>query len=167
MKAKNGDVVVTGRNGSNTLMIHGGSNNHQIGNLIDLGTYAQHDAVWQTSGVFGCSNAAMSGNEFTDNIVIGTGGGGGFQLLSGSPQNAPTIANNDYYSYGSTPISSGGSYSDSTPVTVDPQISGWTYTIASGSPVLSAPVTFPPLVGGWGPPGYVLPETGSAPSSPH
>jgi hypothetical protein len=35
------------------------------------------------------------------------------------------------------------------------------------SPVLAAPVSFPGLMGGWGPPGYVLPETGTAPSCPH
>jgi hypothetical protein len=160
--------VLTGRNGSNTSMIHGGSNNQQIGNLTDLGSFAQHVAVFQTSGVSGCSSATMSGNEYENSIIIGGGGGGGYSLLSGSPKNTPTIKDNDYYSYGSTAISSGsGAYSDSDPVNQNPQISGWTYDIASSSPVFGSPVSFTALVGGWGPPGYVLPETGSAPSSPH
>jgi Right handed beta helix region len=160
--------VITGRNGSNTLMIHGGSNVHQIGNLTDLGTYAQHVAVFQTSGVAGCSSATMSGNEYENNIILGAGGGGGYSLLSGSPVNAPTIKDNDYYSYGSTAISSGtGAYGDSDPVQENPQVSGWAYDIASGSPVFKSPVDFTALVGGWGPPGYALPETGTPPSSPH
>jgi hypothetical protein len=160
--------VITGRNGANTIMVHGGSNNHQTGNLTDLATFGQHVATFQTSGVSGCSSATMSGNEYENNIVIGAGGGGGFALLSGSPKNTPVIKNNDYYSYGSAAISSGsGAYADSSPVDVKPQVSGWSYDIASGSPVLSAPVSFPPLVGGWGPPGYVLLETGTPPSSPH
>jgi Right handed beta helix region len=159
--------VLTGRNGANTTMVHGGSNVHQIGNLTDLGGYQQRVAVFQTSGVAGCSSATMSGNEYENNVVIGEGGGGSFALLSGSPLNKPTIANNDYYNYGGAAISSGGAYSDSSPSSVDPKLSGWDYEMASTSAVLKAPVSFPPLVGGWGPPGYVLPESGTAPSSPH
>jgi hypothetical protein len=160
--------VVTGRNGSNTMMIHGGSNDHIVGNIVDLGTYAQHVGVLQASGASGCASAEMSGNEIENNIVIGGGGGGGYAFLSGSPQHTPTITDNDYYSYGSSSISSGsGSYGDSAPSSVNPELSGYTYTVASGSPVLSSPVSFTALVGGWGPPGYVLPETGTPPSSPH
>jgi hypothetical protein len=160
--------VVTGRNGSNTMMVHGGSNVHQIGNLTDLATFAQHVAVFQTSGASGCTNAAMSGNEYENNVIIGAGGGGGYSLLSGSPGHTPSIANNDYYSYGATAISSGtGSYSDSAPADMNPELSGWAYVVAAGSPVLSQPVAFTGITGGWGPPGYVLLETGTPPSSPH
>jgi hypothetical protein len=160
--------VLTGRNGSNTTMVHGGSNDHQTGNLTDLASYQQHVAVFQTSGVSGCSSAAMSGNVYTNNVVIGEGGGGGYALLSGSPMHTPTIANNDYYNYGGASISPGsGAYADTAPASVDPQLSGWAYAMSPTSPVLAAPVSFPKLVGGWGPPGYVLPETGTAPSCPH
>jgi hypothetical protein len=160
--------VLTGRNGSNTSMVHGGSNVHQTGNLTDLATFQQHVAVFQTSGASGCSSAVMSGNEYTNNVVIGGGGGGGYALLSGTPMHAPTIANNDYFSYGSAAIGTGsGAYGDTAPADVDPQLSGWAYTMSATSPVLVAPVSFPPLVGGWGPPGYVLPQTGTPPSSPH
>ena len=76
--------------------------------------------------------------------------------------------NNDYYSYGSVAISHGsGSYADTNPTSVDPQLSGWAYTMDPGSPVLGAPVSFVPLVGGWGPPGYILPESGTPPTCPH
>ena len=157
--------VVTGKNGSNTMMVHGGSNIHQIGNLTDLATFGQHVAVFQTSGVSACASATMSGNEYEHNVIIGAGGGGGYALLSGSPQNTPTITDNDYYSYGSSPISSGsGGYADSHPSSANPEVSGWAYTLASGSPVLAAPVSFPGLVGDWGPPGYALPTTGTPPS---
>jgi hypothetical protein len=160
--------VLTGRNGSNTMMVHGGSNVHQTGNLTDLATYGQHVAVFQTSGASGCSSGVMSGNEYENNVIIGGGGGGGYSLLSGSPMNSPTIQDNDYYSYGSTAISSGtGAYGDSDPVSENPQISGWTYDVASASPVFASPVDFTALVGGWGPPGYVLPKMGTPPSSPH
>ena len=159
--------MITGRNGANTTLVHGGSNVHQTGNLTDLTSYGQHVATYQTSGVAACASATMSGNEYENSIVIGEGGGGGYSLLSGTPQHAPTITNNDYYNYGSAAISSGGAYSDTAPVSENPTISGWAYAIALGSPVFSAPVSFPALLGGWGPPGYVLPETGTPPSSPH
>jgi hypothetical protein len=124
-------------------------------------------AVFQTSGASGCSSATMSGNEYENSIIIGAGGGGDYALLSGSPLNSPAIKNNDYYSYGSTAIGSGGAYVDADPVSENPLISGWTYEIASSSPVFKAPVSFTALVGDWGPPGFVLPETGTPPSSPH
>ena len=160
--------VLTGRNGANTTMVHGGSNIHQTGNLTDLAGFAQHVATFQTSGVAGCKSATMSDNEYEKNVVIGAGGGGGYALLSGSPQHAPIIANNDYYSYAGAAISSGlGSYGDTDPAHENPELTGWVYAVAAGSPVLGAPVSFPALVGGWGPPGYVLPQTGTPPSSPH
>lgn len=160
--------VLTGRNGANTTMVHGGSNVHQTGNLLDLASYGQRAATFQTSGVSACASAEMSGNEYENNIVISAGGGGGYGLLSGSPQHTPTITNNDYYNYAGASISSGsGAYSDTNPSRTDPELSGWTYDIAAGSSVLAAPVSFPALVGNWGPPGYALLETGTAPSSPH
>jgi hypothetical protein len=160
--------VLTGRNGSNTTMVHGGSNVHQIGNLTDLASYQQHVAVFQTSSASGCASAVMSGNEYTNSVIIGQGGGGGYALLSGTPMNTPTIANNDYFNYGGASISPGtGAYGDTAPASADPLLSGWAYTMSPTSPVLAAPVSFPKLLGGWGPPGYVLPQTGSVPSCPH
>ena len=156
--------IITGKNGGNTIMIHGGYNDHITGNLTDLSTYGQNVMAIQTSS---CSNNSMSENEYERNIVIGAGGGGGYRIDAGSPPNAPTIANNDYYNYAGSAISSGGAYSDSNPVNENPDLSGWTYTVASGSPVFISPVDFSALAGGWGPPGYTIPQTGSAPSSPH
>jgi hypothetical protein len=156
--------VIAGKNGGNTIMIHGGYNNVISGNLTDLSTYGNNVAALQTSS---CSDNSMSGNEYEHNIVIGAGGGGGYRIDAGVPPNAPTITGNDYYNYAGSAISSGGAYSDASPSSVNPQLSGWTYTIAAGSPVHSSPIDFPTPAGGWGPPGYTIPQTGTTPSSPH
>jgi hypothetical protein len=158
--------VITGKNGPNTILVQGGSNVHLSGNLTDFGDTQPNVAAFQTSSGTGCASGTMSGNEYEDNIVISAGGGGNFALLSGAPLGAPTIKNNDYYNYGGTAIGHGGAYADSNAVSQNPQLSGRTYTIDAGSPVLGPPVSFPPLIGGWGPPGYVLPTTGTTPSSP-
>jgi hypothetical protein len=158
--------VLTGRNGANTNFVQSGSNVRQAGNLTDLAGFGQRVATFQTSSASGC--ATSGGNEYENNIVISAGGGGGYVLLSGSPPSTPMIANNDYYNYGGSPISSGsGSYSDSNPVQENPGLTGWAYALETDSPVFAPPTSFPPLVAGWGPPGYVLPQTGTPPSSPH
>jgi hypothetical protein len=161
--------VFTGRNGANTILVQGGSNLHLLGNLTDLSTYQASIAAFQTWTAPGCSSGTMSGNEYENSIIIGEGGGGNYPLVGGSPVNTPTIKDNAYYSYdGGTAIGFGtGAYADSDPVGEDPQISGWRYDIACRSPVFDSPVVFTALVGGWGPPGYMLPETGTAPSCPH
>ena len=157
--------IITGKNGGNTVMIHSGYNNHFTGNFTDLSTYGNNTLTVQTTS---CPNASMSGNEYEHNIVISNGAGSGYRSLSGTPPTTQTVTGNDYYNYGSGTIStSGNAGSDSTPTTVNPQVSGWLYTVASGSPVFSSPVDFPTMAGGWGPPGYTIPQTGSAPSSPH
>jgi len=156
--------IISGRNGSNTaLLIHGGRDNHVLNNIVDLSTFQQSIMAVQSST---CTDNTMVGNQFEHNIVIGTGPGGGFNNLSGAPA-FPTTTNNDYFPYGDGAISSTGNWTDSSPSTQDPQLTCWSYNIAGGSPVLSAPVSFPPLGRGWGPPGFVIPQTGTAPSSPH
>ena len=89
--------VLTGRNGSNTLLTHGGNNVAISDNLIDLATYGQSIAVWQTSDGAGCAAGAMTNDSFTHNVVISAGGGGGYALLSGVPSSAPTIMENAYW----------------------------------------------------------------------
>jgi hypothetical protein len=72
----------------------------------------------QTSSGSGCS----PGTEISSKIASSSGGGGGYDVLSGSPVSAPTIANNAYHNYAGSAISSGGSYSDANPVSEDPQL---------------------------------------------
>jgi Right handed beta helix region len=157
--------VVAGRNGSNTFHIHGGSNIAFTGNLVDLAGNQQKTIAFQTSNSAGCSAGTMSNNKFQHNIVISSGGGGGFQTISGSPLNAPAISNNAYFNYAGAAINSSGSYSDASPTTVNPRLSRWTYAVAGGSSVLNPPVSFPPLVGGWGPPSFVIPQSGTPDAS--
>jgi hypothetical protein len=113
----------------------------------------------------------MTGNAFEDNVVVAgsSGPGAGFVGVS-SPPNPMTIKNNAYFNYVGTTTASagtGGAGSDSNPTYVNPGVSCWAPTLAAGSPVTNAPVSFPGIAGGWGPPGFVLPQTGTAPSWPH
>jgi hypothetical protein len=157
--------VITGKNGANAILVQGGMNIRLLGNLTDLGSTGADIASYQSIG--GCTTP-MSENVYENSIIIGNGAGGGYSS-SGSSANLPLITHNDYYSYGDAGIISSGTgdYSDSKPSRLNPQLSGWDYKIACGSPVLTSPVSFPPLVEGWGPPGYVLPDAGTPPSSPH
>jgi len=159
--------VVTGNSGGNTTHIHGGNNNVFSGNLIDLSTRGQKTIGYQTSAGTGCVAGTMSGNHFQNNIVISGGGGTGYQKISGSPVNPLLVANNAYRAYTGAAISTTGDYTDSNPVLEDPMLTCWAYKIAAGSPVFNSPVSCVGLPPTWGPPGFVIPQTGTVPSSPH
>lgn len=155
--------IIAGHNGSNTTQVHGGKNVHFNGNIIDLAAFGNSTVAYQG---YACPDTAMSSDRFEKNIVISSASGGGYHDLAGTT-GPPIITNNVYYDYGSGSISTGGSFSDSNPVAEDPQLSCWTYNIASGSPVYNSPVGFPWLARQWGPPGYTIPPVGTAPSNPH
>jgi hypothetical protein len=107
-------------------------------------------------------------NSVEDNVIVAGSASPGTGYSDASTPTAPTIENNAYYNYVGTAVDSSGSNgSDANPTYENPGISCWDPTIAPSSPVLAAPVTFPKLVGGWGPPGFVMPQTGTAPSWPH
>jgi hypothetical protein len=157
--------VMTGRNGNNTTMIHGGSNNVFSGNLTDLSNYDHLYMAIQTSGA--CTvGSVMSGNQYVHNIVVGDTqmGVGNWAIDPG--QNPLLVNDNDFYGYDGTTVAGGGSYPDTNSANQDPQLSCWSYNIASGSPIDGAPTSFPALKRGWGPPGYSIPQTGTPPSSP-
>ena len=161
--------VMTGRNGNNTTMIHGGSNNVFAGNLTDLSSYDHLYMAIQTSGA--CASGfgnVMSGNRYVNNVVVGDiarMGAGNWAV--DKPQNPLLVSNNDFFGYGGTTVTAGGEYAASSSASQDPQLSCWVYDLASGSPVTGAPTSFPGLTRGWGPPGYSIPQTGTPPSSPH
>ncbi len=90
--------VLTGRNGANTVHMHGGNNIHFVDNIIDLATLGQSSAFFQTSSLSGCAAGTMSGNTFTNNILTSNGNAGGY-TKDGSPTNAPTITHNSYWNY--------------------------------------------------------------------
>jgi hypothetical protein len=100
-----------------------------------------------------------------NNIVVASVSGG-INWAIDPGQDPLTVSNNDFFGYDGATVAGGGSYPDTNSVSEDPQLSCWSYDIASGSPVFSPPVSFPGLQGGWGPPGYSIPQTGTPPSSP-
>ena len=160
--------VLTGRNGANTSMVHGGSNVHQTGNLTDLAGFQQHVATFQTSGASGVCERDDERERIREQHRDRRGRRRRlFAPQRDTEERADDRGQRLLQLRRDRQSASAGAYSDSDPVTEDPELSGWAYDIASTSPVFKAPVDFVALVGGWGPPGYVLPETGTAPSSPH
>jgi len=158
---------------------HEGSNTAITNNICDLGTSSSEYPWFQQ--LSNTTEGLQSGDSFMNNIVISGGSGGGY--CTGNPyplQNLVDVRNNAYWSYTGSSISttcvgnkSLGCNSDAYPTKENPQLSGWTYAIASGSLVYNVPVNFPKQPsnwaqpGFWGPPGYVIPQTGTPPSSPH
>jgi hypothetical protein len=116
---------------------------------------------------------SVNGTVIENNVVLRavqrmSDGGAIYIDMQGDPKGSSyTIENNVYWNYapGGLVFSNGTITGDSDPIHENPQISGWTYKIASDSPVFNSPIAFPPIVGGWGPQDYVIPETGTAPSS--
>jgi hypothetical protein len=155
---------------STCVQMNDPQNNVITGNICDLAS----DSDYQSIVIYGRGKvwpATMTGNTFRHNIVLTASSGIGFGYLGGTRTPDPMVINdNAYYNYvGSGVKYTGNAYvgSDSGPVYEDPQISGWTYNIASDSPVFSSPVSFPGLQRTWGPPGFSIPQTGTAPSCPH
>jgi hypothetical protein len=166
--------IVTGIGGTYAVQFHGGNNDYVSGNIFDLGNTGSLYAVLYQSSRLGLP---MTDNGITGNIIIGNFAGtgsysGNVVYFAASPSASyPTVRDNAYHNYNASARNdapSGGTSNnliyDTNPQYIDPQISGWTYTIAPGSPVFSGPVMFPGILGNWGPPGYIIPRTGSAPS---
>lgn len=146
------------------------------GNIVDLG--AAGLILNMGYLMYGPSFPPMSSNVIERNIFVGSWSGiqqsygigqGPFAYASGGPTPPlqPTITNNLYYNYGTGSLATtGNAFSDSSPITDENVlVSGWTYSLASNSPAFDAPVNFTPILGMWGPPGYIIPETGTPPST--
>ena len=145
--------------------IHGGSNDVYQYNICDEDSQPTAILLYQNADC--CNNG--SGNIFENNIIISgysfSGYGYDGDISLGGP---PTINNNFYHNYvGSWVRSSGPAFRDSNPVTGDPQLSCWAYNIAGSSPVFNSPVSFQDFTHAWGPPGFAIPEVGTAPSQSH
>jgi hypothetical protein len=135
-----------------------GVNNTVTGNILDIGNSSYFSTV-----IGGTTNTTIKGNivlsNFTGPLHTVNCAGTGFPYCqSAGGTSGYTIASNDYYNYASdgSIFSNGNIVSDSDPINVDPQISG--YTVAQGSPVFSQ-INFQPIQGGWGPPGFVIPSS--------
>jgi parallel beta-helix repeat protein len=156
--------VVTGIK-SQCFVIHGGNNNTFTDNLCDM-----DDSKYQKIMTYQWDSLMlpMTGNSIENNIIVSSSSGAGAGYTDNGTPTPPTIKNNAYFNYvGSTIDSSGSSGSDAKPTYENPGISCWDPSISSTSPVYGSPVSFKKLVGGWGPPGFVLPQTGTPPSWPH
>ena len=160
------NAVVTGNivagKGHFPIQYHIGANNQVSGNILDLGDDGTKSVV--------LLQVTKAGNSFAGNIILssytGPGSYGYFEV--DVPGVAPVIRDNLYWNYaGGTTRSDGNTVDDVNPVRANPMISCWSYQIAPGSPALLAPVRFKPITGNWGPPGFQVPQTGTAPSSPH
>jgi hypothetical protein len=161
------------------VLFNGGSGNLVTDNIIDLGAgkmVVNAQGPGGTGGTIAYGNPAGA-NNITGNIVISNYAGAtpaqsfdesghAYDQNGGSNSSWLTISHNLYYNYGGgTADSQGNVISDSNPMFANPQISGLNYLIASGSPVFAS-MNFQPIVGGWGPTGYVISQSGVAPSSP-
>ena len=137
------------------FQVHGGQNNVLTGNIVDLQSsgnegivfYQKTDPEW---------TIPMTGNRFTNNIIIARSAGDGNGYNGNSPNAPAIIQNNDYWNYASpnTNIQTTGNSrtgNDTNPIFEDPQLSTWNYTLAQISPVYDAPVSFSGIGGGWGP----------------
>lgn len=156
--------VVTGTK-SQCFVIHGGNDDTFKDNLCDLdNSMYQRVMTYQWDALM----LPMSGNVIEDNIIVAGSTSGGTGYADDGTPTPPTIKNNAYYNYvGTKVVSTGGNGSDSNPTYENPGISCWDPSVAASSPVYAAPVSFVKLPGGWGPPGFVLPKTGTPPSWPH
>jgi hypothetical protein len=156
--------VVTGIK-SQCFVIHGGNNNTYSNNLCDL-----DDSKYQRIMTYQWDSLMlpMTGNSIEDNVIVSSSTSAGTGYSDNGTPTPPVIKNNAYFNYVGTSIDSSGSNgSDANPTYENPGISCWDPSISSSSPVYASPVSFKALVGGWGPPGFVLPNTGTPPSWPH
>ncbi len=162
------------------IFINGGKNNLAKNNLLDanavLGTNRTNGMAVQSCNKSGCLSFNPSGNAYTQNLLVASGSaaGSGLNCLTSVCQSTSTA--NFYHNYVGSTINTtgnGGNSNDSNPqgnVATDPGLSCWAPAVAVSSPPTTSATAFPSgLVGGggWGPPGLVIPQTGTAPSWPH
>jgi Glycosyl hydrolase family 26 len=126
------------------------------------------------------ASSGTTGNTFEHNIVVLSSSSAGFGYNGNAPVTVPlTINDNAYYNYtgasNNVNTGQGGGVNvgtDSNPTFENPLIHCWGAIIGASSPVFNSPVSFPAqpaswdTSGFWGPPGFTMPETGTAPSWP-
>jgi len=159
--------------------LHGGVNLTYTGNICDLG-----DAIWGGSNpqdlvFYQAISGPMSGNTWTNNIIVANAAGTGNGYVgNNSPPAVLASSNNTYFQYGGggnlNHNGSGGAGNDTNPTNQDPSfLCGWDYTLSGSSPAYNSPTNFPTQPGAWGsagfwgPPGFTIPRTGTAPSPAH
>ena len=127
--------------------VNNGIYNQIQNNIIDLGTTGNvYDVLWfygdnQTTSLTGPN---QTGETFTNNIVLMDFAGadnptehGAYAFFENSGNaGSYTIDDNIYYNYAGGQVKTSGTMvGDSNPIVENPQLSGWSYQIASTSPV--------------------------------
>ena len=168
-----GNILDPGASAFALVQIHGGENNVFSGNIGDISSGLLEGFVFYQQSGNSDGATGMTGNVWENNILVGDIAlSGGIGYVGGLDPPAPlTIADNDYWNYGSggdlVSIGNGGAGSDTDPTYEDPQLSGWTYDISGGSPVFGLPVNFPSITSDGGPPGLAwMPVAVGTPLSP-
>ncbi len=161
---------------SEPVNIHGGINNHFINNVFDLNNpflVSNYINVYFNQSSNG-TLLNMAGNQVENNIFVTGAHSGAGQGYHGdlSPPTPMTISNNFYKNFvGSSIATTGnnGAGSDASPQQpgTSPLITCWAPILDAASVTRNSPVSFPGITGSWGPPGFVIPQTGTAPSWPH
>jgi len=125
--------------GSDAVQIHGGSSNHVIGNVLDLGTGHASAVLFQAPPGDQPNPSPLQGNSVTGNIIL-TGSaapGNAYVNLDGG---TPTIANNDYWGSAGAGLNPSPDASRST---VDPAFaspSAGDYRMTGGAGIGFAPI---------------------------
>lgn len=158
---------------------HEGYNDVSIGNIIDLATSgSQYQLSQQQSNN---TEGDMRGDLYANNLIISKTSSlsGGYYAGAGNPiVNIAWVNTNSYWSYGAGAISTtcvgntgNGCPSDANPVTnKNPGLVGCYQLPSTAAQQVTASffsyggAFVASTYGQWGPPGYVLPMTGTAPS---
>jgi hypothetical protein len=151
--------------GSVGVFMHGGINDVVVNNIDDMTGAATGGFVmaYQTSG--SPSTTPMTGNIFTNNTIImnaatAPAAGVAYPFIGAAAPGNPVVWGNAYYNYGVGSLTSWingsaspGGWNDAAPFsTSNPGFSG------------CYAASIPNIPGKWGPPGYQIPNTGTAPS---
>lgn len=137
------------------------------GNICDMGASGAKAYVLVNQATH-----SPSGNVWNGNIIISNYTGTGLQayVTGGGAVVAPqSIAANVYWNYAGGTVNYSGDATtptDSAPQLVNPQFvtGNLNYQLQATSPAFNAPVSFTQISPTWGPPGFVVPAAGTAPS---
>jgi len=125
--------------GSDAVQIHGGSNDHVTGNVLDLGTGHPSAVLFQAPPGDQPNPSPLQGNSVTGNIILTESAAPGsfYVSLDGG---TPTIANNDYWGPAGIGLNPSPDVSRSAvdPAFVSP--SAGDYRMAGGAGISFAPI---------------------------
>jgi len=125
--------------GSDAVQVHGGSNNHVTGNVLDLGTGHPSAVLFQAPPADQPNPSPLQGNSMTGNIVLteSAAPGNPYVFLDGG---TPTIANNDYWAPAGAGLNSAPDASRSTVNPAFASPSTGDYRMAGGAGINFVPI---------------------------